>query len=101
MMEIHEQLRSSDSMKSQELDVRKEAQKMIEKHLRHIQTLREHVNRSQFLEKAREATAKFSLQLKAFFEQHGALNLYQGFVGFVSGKVQEMLQKKSETSSQT
>ena len=88
-------------MKSKEYDIRKEAQRMVEKHVRHIQTLREQANRGQFLEKAREATAKFSADLKAFFEQHGASGLYKEFVGFVSGKVQEIVQKKSEKSSQS
>ncbi|MDP3975358.1 MAG: hypothetical protein Q8P95_00400 [bacterium] len=102
-MRLSETFTTADDVKKAEhYDVRKEAERMVRRFDRQIQQLRDHMTgagQELFQEALIKATEQFKEQLKTFLSQHGAENLYQEMVGFVSGKVAEVVNAKAETKN--
>lgn len=74
------------------VDVRKEAEKLIQKHSFHLQKLKESaLSQEAFRESAMKATESFKANLKNFLKENEAEDLYEELVGFVSGKVSEIV----------
>lgn len=98
-MEIQESFRGPDRKKKMErADIRKRAEAMIQKHEQYLKNLE--LSGTDFQMEAAEATQRFNNQLKDFLTANGAEDLYEDLVGFVSGKVSEVVNTKRESSSQ-
>ena len=94
--------REEKPMLAKEIDVRREAENMIQRHKDQIKELRELSGGSEaFREASIKATEKFKNKLKAFLSKHGAAGMYEELLGFVIGNVSEIISSASEKSSQT
>ena len=81
-------------------DVRKEAKDMVERHQLQLKELREQsASNEAFREAALKATETFKSTLKNFFTEHGQEDLYEEMVGFVSGKVSEIINDQGHEQS--
>lgn len=99
-MQISESFRPVDRPKKQlEVDVRKEAQNMVKKHEQYLTKLRKQSSSSEaFKEASLKATEAFKQQLQTFLSENGREDLYEEMVGFVSGKVSEIVSDRSSES---
>lgn len=98
---MQEQLgkRIEKPMQRKQIDVRKEAQDLVQKHERLLTNLRETaLSPDAFREASLKATESFKSNLKDFLSKHGAEDLYEEMVGFVMGKVGEIVKKGGEKS---
>lgn len=102
-MPLSESMRSADHpARTEAFDVRKEAERMVERHERQLRGLREiSSSPTAFRNAALKSTESFKVQLKAFLVKNDAGELYDELVGFVSGKVNEAISSGSENSSQS
>lgn len=102
-MQLSESFRPADQApKTESFDVRKEAERMVRRHERQLQKLREFSDSPQaFREAALRSTEQFKSDLLSFLKTHNAEGLYEELVGFVSGKVAEIVRAGSESSSLT
>lgn len=100
-MQLSESFRTADQPpKTEAFDVRKEAERMVRRHERQLQKLRAFADSPQaFREAALQSTEQFKSDLLAFLKSHNAEGLYEEMVGFVSGKVTEIVGGSSERSS--
>lgn len=100
-MALQETFRKVDqpAKNKERADVRKEAQDMVERHQRELKSLRENTNSSEaFREAALKATESFKEELQSFLASHGAEDIYEELIGFMTGKVSEILADKSSES---
>jgi len=85
-----------------EVDVRAKAHDLIDRHERKLKELRETALSSEdFHKAAMKSTEHFKGELKAFLKENGADELYDELVGFVSGRVSEIIKGSSDSSSLT
>lgn len=100
-MQLSESFRPADQApKTEAFDVRKEAERMVRRHERQLQKLREFSDSPQaFREAALQSTEQFKADLLSFLKAHNAEELYEDLVGFVSGKVAEIVSGGTERSS--
>jgi len=92
-MQLSESFTSPDnSTKKETLDVRKEAESMVKKHQLYLSKLGDQSESSEaFRDAALKATQAFKNQMHDFLTEHGREDLYDEMVGFISGKVSEIL----------
>lgn len=96
-MRLQESFRTVDkATKSKEMDVRKEAQNMVKKHELYLKKLQDQSESSEaFKEASLKATEAFKNTLHDFLAEHGREDLYDELVGFLSGKVSEIVSDQS------
>ncbi len=99
-MQLSESFPSPDnSTKKEKLDVRKEAESMVKKHQLYLSKLGEQSESSEaFQEASLKATETFKNQLHDFLAEHGREDLYDELVGFLSGKVSEIISDQTHES---
>lgn len=101
-MQLSESFKTADKpQKIEAYDVRKEAERMVRRHERQIQSLRD-LSGSQeaFRSAALQATETFKTELLTFLKTNNQEGLYEEMVGFVSGKVAEISGESHDQSSQ-
>jgi hypothetical protein len=101
-MKFSESFRTNDkATQKRELDVRKEAESMVKKHEQYLQKLQDQSESSEaFKDASLKATEAFKNQMHDFLAEHGREDLYDELVGFLSGKVSEIVSDQtSDTTS--
>jgi hypothetical protein len=99
-MSLQESFKTFDkSTSNHALDVRKEAESMVKKHQLYLSKLSDQSESSEaFREATLKATEAFKKQMHDFLAEHGREDLYDEMVGFVSGKVSEIVSDQTSES---